>query len=119
MVPKTVHAAEDIQLADPEFWKLPWDEREGAFLTLRRERPLSFQPELDDRVFPLGPGFWAVTRYKDILEVSKNHDTFCSGHGSTSIADIPIEFLEFFVLVFLMWIARNGKIGIFNVNWRI
>jgi len=32
---------DDIDLSDLEFWKLPWSERDAAFATLRRERPIS------------------------------------------------------------------------------
>ena len=40
MEPSEVLAAGEIDLADPVFWTRPLEEREGAFLTLRRERPV-------------------------------------------------------------------------------
>ena len=43
--PRAVLAADDIDLSATEFWARPWDEREGAFQTLRRERPMPFYEE--------------------------------------------------------------------------
>ena len=37
MEPKQVLAADEIDLADRDFWARPPEEREGAFQTLRRE----------------------------------------------------------------------------------
>ena len=96
MTPQAVMGVDEIQLSDPEFWGRPRDEREGAFATLRAERPVIWQKELDDRLFPPGPGFWAITKHADILEVSRNPEIYCSGKGATSSADMPPEFLEFF-----------------------
>ena len=83
MQPKPVLSAEEINLSDLEFWARPWEEREGAFQTLRRERPLPFyaEPEIDNSSTPIprGPGYWAVTRHADILEASRNAERFCSG----------------------------------------
>jgi cytochrome P450 len=46
-----------------------------TFKALRDQPGLTFIPEPDGR------GFWAVTRYSDVLEVSKNAQTFSSAHG--------------------------------------
>ena len=45
------------------------------FRTLRREAPVFFNPEPD------GPGFYAVTRYKDIREVHRNVPVYSSEIG--------------------------------------
>ncbi len=50
---------DDIHLGDPAFWKLPTEERERAFLTLRSRCPVSFHREHSDGPLPAGPGFWA------------------------------------------------------------
>lgn len=96
MIPQAVIDVDDIRLGDMEFWARPVEEREGAFATLRAERPVAFMEELDDRLFPPGPGFWALTKHKDILHASRNPKIFCSGKGATSIPDMPTEFMEFF-----------------------
>jgi cytochrome P450 len=86
---------EDIELADPEFWALPASEREGAFLTLREQAPVSFQAEFEFPGLPLGPGFWAITRYEDVRAVSRDAATYISGKG-TNIPDFPPFLLTFF-----------------------
>lgn len=96
MIPNPTLNVDDIQLTDPKFWGLPRDEREGAFATLRAERPLAWMKELDNRLFEPGPGFWAVTKHEDIQTISRNPEIFCSGKGATSIADMPPPFLEYF-----------------------
>ena len=95
MEPKGVLTLEAINLSDPEFWRRPRAEREGAFQTLRRERPLSFFPE-PETDWPAGPGYWAVTRHAHILEASRQPELFCSGRGATAIPDIPEDLLQFF-----------------------
>jgi cytochrome P450 len=55
-----------------------------AFRVLRAEYPVSFQPEPPD-----GVGFWAVTKYRDIVAVSKDPQTFSSYRGGTNIKDYP------------------------------
>jgi cytochrome P450 len=99
MKPKPVLDLDEINLSDLEFWIRPWEEREGAFQTLRRERPMAFyeEPEPRDvRLIERGPGYWAVTRHADILEASRTPQVFCSGRGATNIFELPEMFLEFF-----------------------
>ena len=99
--PRQVLSAEEIDLADREFWGRPWDEREGAFLTLRQERPLAHFEEGDltgrsQIAFPPGPGYWAVTRYADVAEISRHPEVYCSGKGAVSVIDLPEEMVEYF-----------------------
>ena len=73
-----------------EFWARPWDEREGAFQTLRHERPMPFfkEPEIPEAlsyVIPQGPGYYALTRHAHISEASRHPEIFQSGRGATSI----------------------------------
>ena len=56
MQPVEALTVDQIDLSDITFWERPWEEREGAFATLRRERPLAFFEEPDPREFsPLAP----------------------------------------------------------------
>src|SRR5437588_7228045 len=96
MQPREELSLAEIRLGNPEFWVQPLEVREGAFQTLRRERPISFHEEVYDRVFEPGPGFWALSRHADILYAGTHPKLFCSGKSATSIADLPQEFLEFF-----------------------
>jgi len=47
----------------------------ATFLRLRREDPVSFTEEADGR------GFWSVTRYDDVLYVSRHTELFSSARG--------------------------------------
>ena len=47
----------------------------ATFARLRREDPVSWWDETG------GSGFWAVTRYDDVLAVSKDHETFTVTQG--------------------------------------
>ena len=72
-IPSTNLAVDDIRLGDFETWTRP--DREGLFAKLRAERPVSFHeepvPPLDLGFdFPQGPGFWAVSRYADVVSVA-------------------------------------------------
>jgi cytochrome P450 len=87
----------DIDLSSPEFWTADRAWREGAFRTLRDEKPFAFFEErvIEDAPFPPGPGYYAVTRHDDIWQISRNPQLFCSGKGS-NIGDLPVEMNEFF-----------------------
>ncbi len=84
-----------INISDPEFWKGSRQHRESVFATLRREAPVKFFPEIPLANFPVGPGYWALTKHDDIWHVSRNPELFCSGKGS-NIADLTVELNEFF-----------------------
>jgi cholest-4-en-3-one 26-monooxygenase len=60
----------------------------GLFRTLRATDPVSWQ------VPSSGRGFWAVTRYDDIVTVLKSPKTFSSWRGGALLADPPPEFLS-------------------------
>jgi len=109
MEPKRVLSADQIWLSDREFWLRPLEEREGAFATLRAERPISFHEELDLQILPKGPGYWSLVKHADVLEVSRNPEIFCSGRG-TNIADMPEPFLEFFGSMINMDAPRHGRL---------
>jgi methyl-branched lipid omega-hydroxylase len=95
-----VLSVDQIDLSDPEFWARPRGEREGAFKTLRDERPFAFfkEPELlaTSLSLPIGPGYYAITRHADVYTISRRPEVFCSGRGATGIFDLPEAFLEFF-----------------------
>jgi len=89
---------EQIDLSELEFWVRSPEEREGAFLSLREERPLAFFEEAEPPtpMIEKGAGYWAVTRHADVLEASRQPEIFSSARGATSVPDMPSEFLEFF-----------------------
>jgi len=72
-------AMSQIDVLDPDIYVqgVPHD----AFRRLRAEAPVYFHPESDGR------GFWAVTRYDDVIAVSKDPLRFSSARGGTNIKD--------------------------------
>jgi cytochrome P450 len=54
---------------------------------LREHDPVHWHAE------PNGPGFWAVTRWDDVVSVSRDAQTFSSWLGGTMLDDSPPEFL--------------------------
>jgi cholest-4-en-3-one 26-monooxygenase len=58
-----------------------------AFRLLRKEAPVHFQKE------PNGRGYYVITKYDDIVTISKNPKTFSSYHG-TNIEEYPPEALD-------------------------
>jgi len=103
--------ANEIDFCSLEFWELPEEEREGAFATLRSERPIPFmeEPDLPVEALPRGPGYWSLTRHADLQEASRNPEIFSSAAGATSIFDLPKEFSEFFGGMINMDDPRHGR----------
>jgi cytochrome P450/nitrite reductase/ring-hydroxylating ferredoxin subunit len=77
---------DDVDLDDLDVWeqRVPYE-----WLTLlRREAPLHWQSE------PSGAGYWVFTRYDDVVQVSKDWETFSSELGGTSLQDLTPEEIE-------------------------
>ena len=95
-------------IADPEFWQQPLADRMAQFAILREEDPF-LRVTFPDPVTGQDDDFFAVTRYQDVVEISKRPLDFCSGQGSTSIADLPIEAMEFFGSFITMDDPRHAR----------
>lgn len=74
----------DIDLLDHEIYQRSGPPH-ALFARLRREDPVHWHPEKD------GSGFWAVTRYEDVVKVSRDSATFSSSRGGTMVPDTPEE----------------------------
>ena len=110
--PKLPANVDDVRFDDPLFWSQPIEQREGAFLLLRRERPMSFHEEFQpppEFPLPRGPGYWAVTRHADVVAASRRSDLFCSGKG-TNIPDLPEQMNEFFGSMINMDDPRHARL---------
>ncbi len=71
-----VHGPADADITDPDAYVngVPY----ATFDRLRREDPVSWWDEHDG-----GKGFWAITRYDDLLAVSRQVEIFSSAQGIT------------------------------------
>ena len=103
-------SVDDIDLSDIAFWARPWEERNAAFAMLRRERPIAFFAEPEVPPFPLGPGYFAITRMDDLLEISRNPEVFSSASGAVSILDMPAEMNEYFGSMISMDDPRHARL---------
>src|SRR5690606_11479975 len=105
-----VLGVDEIDLSESTFWLRPQAEREGAFATLRAERPVPFMVErpFPGLNLPVGPGYWSLTRHTDILTASRMPELFSSAAGATSITSLPAEFNAFFGGMINMDDPRHG-----------
>jgi cytochrome P450 len=96
----SVLSLDEIDLSDIEFWDRPWEEREAAFELLRSERPMPHfeDPVMEDSPFPLpvGDGYYALTKHRDVTTASRHPEIFQSGQGAVSVVDLPPEMVEYF-----------------------
>jgi len=77
----------DIDLVNPDNW-VPGVPHE-ALKVLRHKAPVFWQdmPGSDQ-------GFWAITKYDDVVAISKDPATFSSYRGTALLRDLPKEDLE-------------------------
>jgi cholest-4-en-3-one 26-monooxygenase len=60
----------------------------GDFDLLRRADPVHWHPER------AGRGFWAVTRYEDVLAVSRDTAAYSSETGASALEDLAPDAIE-------------------------
>ena len=101
---------EELDLSDRDFWVRPPAERHAVFDLLRRERPFAFFAEPEIPMLEVGPGYYAVTRFADLEEISSRPAAFCSGEGAVSITDMPTDLNEFYGSMISMDDPRHAKI---------
>jgi cytochrome P450 len=102
--------AAGIDLSATEFWGLPLPERAAAFAVLRSQPSTPFFAEPETPFAEKGPGYYALVRHADVVEASKKPDIFSSASGATSIADLPVEFNEYFGSMINMDDPRHARL---------
>ena len=75
----TTETLVDLYSPDTYARSMPHD----AFAMLRKHEPVRRQPE------PAGPGYWALTRYEDIVAVSSDNTLFSSERGGRTSRICP------------------------------
>ena len=107
--PTTTLGIDEIRLGEIETWMRP--DREGVFAKLRAEAPVTFhaEPAYAEQAIPAGPGFWAITRFADVMQVSRDPDTFHSA-PSVNIGDIPPEIAEWLGSMINMDAPKHTKL---------
>jgi methyl-branched lipid omega-hydroxylase len=97
-----------LGIDDPEFWQLPLADRMAHFAELRETGPF-IRAATPSPITGATDEFHAVIRYAEVVEISRRPHDFCSGKGSTSIIDMPIEALEFFGSFIAMDDPRHAR----------
>ncbi len=98
-----------LDFVDPTIYLGGAAGRAALWKKFRDERPVAFVPEAEIPGFEPGPGFWSLTRYEDVMHVSRHPEIFCSGRG-TNIPDMPIEIAEFFGSMINMDAPRHTRL---------
>ena len=95
----------------PEFWVRPAADIEADLAVLRAEGPVYLpEPEIPEGIpLPQGQGGWVVTNHADILEMSRHPGVYSSASGIT-IADMPMEFVEYFSSMIAMDDPRHARL---------
>src|SRR4029077_18930769 len=83
------------ELIDPQFWRMPLEDRMARFAELR-ETDAFLGASFDNPMSGLTEEFLVTTRYAELVDISRRPEEFCSGRGAVSIPDLPAEALEFF-----------------------
>jgi cytochrome P450 len=108
----TTVSAEEINPIVPAFWVRPAEEIEADLAALRSLPNLPFRPEPpvpEGTPIVRGPGYWAITRHADILEVSKHPHIFSSASGITVLSSPP-QFNEYFGSMIAMDDPRHARL---------
>lgn len=99
---------EGQSIADAAFWHQPLSARMAHFAELRERGPFTRLSFVDPVTGDEGE-FFAVTRYHEVVEISRRPEDFCSGKGSTSISDLPSDAMEFFGSFIVMDDPRHAR----------
>jgi cytochrome P450 len=106
----TTAGIDGIDLSAEDFWGLPLSERAAAFARLRAlPRPAFFAEPRVSFALP-GPGYYALVRHADVVEASRHPEVFSSARGATGIADLPVEFNEYFGSMINMDDPRHARL---------
>src|SRR6195952_2703556 len=100
-----------IDLSSKVFWSSTAADRERSFAELRRSRPVSWHPPVEDALMhdPEDRGYWALPRHADIVAISKDSESFLSGKG-VLFENVPEELLEASQSFLAMDAPRHTKI---------
>jgi len=92
----TIPPLDEVNLSAMEFWELDQLTRAEVFRQFRASDPFPFFEEPENPIGPNGPGYYVLTRHRDVVAASKNPELFCSGKGATGPLDQSEEVNDFF-----------------------
>jgi cytochrome P450 len=102
---------DELNVSSDVFWEQNVEDRDLTFKQLREQRPISWQPPIETTLHPQenDPGFWAVVRHADIVEVSRNTDVFVSRYG-VMFDVLPPVFLQMAMSFLAMDNPQHDKV---------
>jgi cytochrome P450 len=88
-------AYDPVDVSSKAFWSATMDERERSFAELRGRGTPTWHPPFEDQLLevPDDYGFWAVTTYDDLVEITRRHEDFLS-EPSILMENLPAEAVE-------------------------
>ena len=81
-----------LSIGQADFWRRTLADRMADFAGLR-EQSAFIPEEIPSNVFGDSTNFYSVIRHAELTEISRKPHLFCSGQGSTSIQDLPMDCL--------------------------
>jgi methyl-branched lipid omega-hydroxylase len=97
-----------LEIGSSAFWRRPLAERMRDFAHLRATERLP-QSSIGNIFTGDRDEFFAVLRFEDVLEISRNPKVFCSGRGSNTVQDMPTDLSEYFGSFITMDDPRHAR----------
>lgn len=111
MAPTQSVTVDDIELGRFRFWGEPIETRDAVFARLREAQPVAYHSRLDHLPgTPTPRGFWSVTSYAGVREVSRNPHLFSSEDGIRVDESINPELADHFRSIINMDDPRHVKL---------
>jgi cytochrome P450 len=101
---------DSVNLADLNFWARPPAERDEVFARLRAVRGPVYFPETAGDDGRAWPAFYALTRYEEVTEASRNPGVFSSEPSSVSLDDPSPAVREFIGSLISMDDPRHARL---------
>jgi cytochrome P450 len=87
-LPTTTLCVDEIELGNPDTTLR--DDVDGIFRLVREQRPIGFDREFPAAGMDPGPGFWSLTRHRDVARVNSDWETF-SNLPAVGIPTYPVR----------------------------
>jgi cytochrome P450 len=97
-----------LTIGEADFWRRTLSDRMADFAGLR-EQSAFIPEEIEGNVFGDMTKFFSVIRHAELTEISRKPHLFCSGQGTTSIQDLPMEAVEYFGSFIAMDDPRHAR----------
>jgi methyl-branched lipid omega-hydroxylase len=111
MAPTQSLTVDDIELGRFLFWGEPIEARDAVFARLRAAQPVAYHSRLDHLPgTPTPRGFWSVTTFAGVREVSRNPHLFSSADGIRVDESIDPAFDDHFRSIISMDDPRHMKL---------